>query len=655
MFDLGGAEMLAASIAVVGLLVLLPLRRSFDDSDKGRGNVVVLPPPRAVSLWRVGAFTVLCLVGSTALIALRSPDLSSVYRSVVSRLTVLVVPEPAVVEAYTSSLRPIIPIAVIAFVVAIAATLGSTPGRRFVLLLHAPLALAASVLADTCLAVFGLETHLPLGPFPMVSILFHYLIAYTLMMRLTVTTYQLPRPTQLPIRRSGNFADNAITVVVLAATAMIVGSLAMWVLHLGPGNAILYAFVLIAIPSYLKFGIYVMLVVLSLFGGRLPQPTDRRPPINVIGPAYNEEINITAWIEAIDRAAGVYGGPVRIILCDDGSTDATGHLAEAAIARCTWATGEVLAGAHRGKSTALNLALTHCTADYVIRHDTDCLVHPNAFLYTVPWLEADPRIGLVGAFMLPKMPFTCWIDRMRALELAAGFGMPRLGYAVIDCQPCVPGNFTAFRRSAALELGGYAEGMFGEDIDFTCNMGRLGYRAVYDRRIWAYEDVPNTIDQLRLQRRRWNRGSIQNFARFIPLAVGSSGPRFWFAEFLKAARRLIMPLQFAAYLFAIQAAILDPSSRLNVIRIVVLYVLAKAPMLVFVILSMYYRGLGRSILYWPLYLFFALIKRLANLEALLTLPTRSLGAPWRARRSRDVGTEELDWPVLRPSYVGGAD
>jgi len=655
MFDLNGAEPVAALLVVMAVIVLSPLRRAFDDSDKGRGNVVVLPPPRSVSLWRVAVFIVLCLAGATCLIALRNPDLSAMYQHAVAGLTVRVYPEPAVVNAYASSLRPVIPIAVIAFVVAVAVALPSTPGRRLTVLLHAPLALGASILADTCLAVFGLETHLPLGGFPLVSIFLHYLVAYTVMMRFTVTTYQLPRPTQVPVRRSGNFTDNALTVIVLGASALIIGSIAMWILHLEPGSGVLYAFVLIALPSYLKFSVYLMLVLLSLFGERLPEPNEHRPPIDVIGPAYNEEVNIEAWIEAIDRAAGVYGGPVRIILCDDGSTDATRQLAEAALARCTSATGEVLAGRHRGKSTALNLALTRCTADYVIRHDTDCLVHPNAFLYAIPWLEADPKIGLVGAFMLPKMPFTSWIDRMRALELSTGFGLPRLGYSVIDCQPCVPGNFSAFRWSAALELGGYSEGMFGEDIDFTCNMGRLGYRAVYDRRVWAYEDVPNTVEQLRLQRRRWNRGSIQNFARFIPLAVGSSGPRFWFAEFLKGARRLIMPLQFAAYLFVLQAAILEPSSRLNIFHLAAFYVLAKAPMLIFVMLAMFYRGLGRSVPYWPLYLVFAFLKRLANLEALLTMPTRPLRAPWHARDTREDQPEELDWPVLRPSYLARAD
>src|SRR5262249_9327781 len=350
----------------------------------------------------------------------------------------------------------------------------------------------------------------------------------------------------------------------------------------------------------------------------------------------------------------VYGGPVRLILCDDGSVDETRRLAEEAMARAVAVRGMVIAGSHAGKATALNLALTRCTADYVVRHDTDCELHPNVFRYTVPWFEADPRIGLVGAFMFPKLPFTTWIDRMRSLELSAGFGLPRLAYAVVDMQPCVPGNYTAFRRQAALDVGGWPEGMLGEDIDFTCSIARIGYRAVWARGVWAYEDVPEDVAQLRLQRRRWSQGSIYNFARFVPFACGSTGPRFWFAEFFKGARRIVQPMQFAAYLFAIQAAIFNPGVRQNLPHLLAFFIIAKLPALLMVMCSMFYRGLWRSFLWWPLFLGFVMIKRLANVEALLLLRTRPVSGLWR-RAERTKPSADIRWPVLRPRYLPRPD
>ena len=645
-----GLLLILADVTVVVGLIVSALRRRYDDSDKGVGNRVILPKPRRPSPARDAAFIVLCILGSISLIAIRRPDLEAVYRAMVAHLTEIVIDRPAIVSTYVAHLRPVIPISIIAFTAAAAVTMPETVSRGLVILLHAPLALAAALLADTLLAVFVIATGLPLGPAPIVSIALHYLVAYVVGMRLGLTTFQLPRPTQVPIRRDKNAVDDLIVVVVLVTVVVTVVSGAAFVLHFNPQSPVLYAFVIIAIPAYLNFGLYSLLSLLRLFGPRPPEPHEPRPPVDVVAPAYNEAANITAWVEALDAAAEVYGGPVSAYLCDDGSTDSTGDLARAAFARARAIKGHVITGDHLGKSTALNLALSQCKAAIVVRHDSDCVVHPNALKYTVPWFLTDERIGLVGAFMLPKFPFKTWIDRMRALELAAGFGLPRLAYAVVDSQPCVPGNYTAFRREAALEIGGWPEGMFGEDIDFTCNLARLGYRAVYDRRVWAYEDVPNTVGQLLAQRRRWNRGSVYNFARFVPPACGSSGPRFWFAEFFRAARRLVMPVQFAAYLFVIQAALFRTGPRENLFHLAIFYVLAKLPMLIVVMCSMFFRGLWRAFLWWPLYLGFALVKRLANLEALLTMRSRPVHLPLH-RSDRAVATDAMAWPVLPPRYL----
>ncbi|GAA3439019.1 hypothetical protein GCM10018954_086390 [Kutzneria kofuensis] len=196
--------------------------------------------------------------------------------------------------------------------------------------------------------------------------------------------------------------------------------------------------------------------------------------------------------------------------------------------------------------------------------------------------------------------------------------------------------------------------MLGEDIDFTCSLARIGYRAVYDRRVWAYEDVPESLAQLRLQRRRWSQGSIYNFARFVPFAAGSAGPRFWFAEFFKGARRLVQPMQFAAYLFALQAAVLQPDNRQNLFHLLAFFVLAKLPMLLVTICALFYRRLWKSLLWWPLFLGFVIVKRLANVEALLLLRTRPVRPVWRPAR-RVAPNPDITWPVLAPRYLTNGD
>ena len=76
----------------------------------------------------------------------------------------------------------------------------------------------------------------------------------------------------------------------------------------------------------------VFLMLVRAAAGRAPDPPTQRPPLDVIIPAYNESVCIERVLRSIDRAAGLYGGPVRVIMCDDGSTDDTKALADATMA-----------------------------------------------------------------------------------------------------------------------------------------------------------------------------------------------------------------------------------------------------------------------------------------------------------------------------------
>jgi cellulose synthase/poly-beta-1,6-N-acetylglucosamine synthase-like glycosyltransferase len=382
--------------------------------------------------------------------------------------------------------------------------------------------------------------------------------------------------------------------------------------------------------------ITVFLGLVRLVHHRRAQPTAARPPIEVIIPAFNEELNIANLLSSIDAAAGRYEGPVKIFLCDDGSLDTTVALAEEAIARFAHASGEVIFGAHRGKSAALNQALGRCRADIVYRIDADCLVHPDCFLYSVPYFLADPQVGLVGAFTLPKEPYTTWIDRMRMFELIVGFGFVRPATDLVDGIGCVPGTFTAFRRQPAVEIGGFVDGMYGEDVDFTYSIVRLGYRVVVDTRVRSYEDVPNTQRQLRLQRTRWNRGGTMAYSRFIPIVTGFSGPRFWFFATRQAARRLLAPLHLTILMYVLAVAILQPTGHLNLARVGFVVLFRAVPPLLQMIAWTVYYGKAKEIPWLPLRYVFVVLKHYYCLECLLSFNARPVITPRLAEALRPV-------------------
>ena len=71
--------------------------------------------------------------------------------------------------------------------------------------------------------------------------------------------------------------------------------------------------------------------------------------MDIIIPAYNERDNIVRLLKSIDIAAQRYGGPVRVVVSDDGSVDDTAALAKAEIAKFRYAHGR---GSDRARTAA---------------------------------------------------------------------------------------------------------------------------------------------------------------------------------------------------------------------------------------------------------------------------------------------------------------
>ncbi|HEV2376668.1 MAG TPA: glycosyltransferase family 2 protein [Streptosporangiaceae bacterium] len=626
MYNVKGLVLLLIVALVLGYLVLKPLNRRFDDSDQGSWNVVRLPPFKLPALARDSFFFAVAALVNLAVVAIRSPSPTQIYRGLVTGVLSSVVRDPLAIAAYTSRVLPLLPLTVLGFVFTFAIALPATPGRRVMILLHMPLFLALSVVTDCGIALVGITAGLPIGPAPIVAMFLQYTLAFWMILRMYFTTYQLPRVTQVPVLRRGDWRDNLVMILCLGASLGLVGGLAVWLIGLTGGNTLLDFFIVISIRPAVIDLMSVLLGLTKLAGHRV-EPSQERPALEVIVPAYNEAVGIQRLLRSIDRAAAEYGGPVRVIMCDDGSTDGTYELATETIASFSYATGEVIPGEHAGKARALNLALSRCTSDYVYRVDADCALEPKAFIYSIAYFLDDPRVGLVGAFTIPKEPYTTWIDRMRAIEQVFAFGFLRPTLCQVDAVPCIPGTFCGFRREAGLAIGGFVDGMFGEDVDFTCALARLGWRAQIDPRIVSYEDVPRNVPELRIQRFRWGLGGLMSFGRFTPFGNGAPGPRFWFQIPKGNLGRLFVPAHFFFLVLSLEYCIFDAGAHHNFLRFLFALALTQLPAMVPRLLVMaYFRRL--SLVPWLLlWVVFATLKRFFLLEAVLSCGVRPVRPP----------------------------
>jgi GT2 family glycosyltransferase len=228
--------------------------------------------------------------------------------------------------------------------------------------------------------------------------------------------------------------------------------------------------------------------------------------ISVIIATYNRAALVEACLRQLERQAFQPGD--GIVVADNGSTDATARVAQAAAARMP---GRVRLVSERrpGKSIAVAAAVEACRADVLAFTDDDVLVADD-WLERIRQAMADGTVALVGGPVLPlyERRVPDWLD----LEDGAGFGrmaaplgLLHYGDAAGPLGPrVVLGANVAVRRAAFLAVGGYASHLgklrgtllSGEDHDLCDRIQAAGYTAVYDPRIRVRHLVP--ADRLRL-------------------------------------------------------------------------------------------------------------------------------------------------------------
>jgi cellulose synthase/poly-beta-1,6-N-acetylglucosamine synthase-like glycosyltransferase len=626
MVEIAGGLLVAVGYCLQPLFI-----GSVEDEGDGRTTVHIPPymrtPARRPRTW--GFYGVSALL-TAIFIGLEAPA-ASAFAALVGRLAVQLSDDPTGVAGFVTRLHPASQVLVVSYIVGLAVVARASLGRRVAIAAHVALYIVMTALAQALMIAIGLATGWPVGPFAIEATLVNLLVGGLVVLRVTWTTFILPKPTVVPNRRPRWLWDSILTwcaiIVVIAVLVVCYAFLSQ------PQEA--ESVLRVLVPMYALTVTFLLLFVPLALLGRLdrflPLPGDDRPPVDVIVPAYNEEDNLARLIRSIDVAAQRYGGRVRLVVSNDGSVDTTEEIARQEIARLRFVQGEILSAPNGGQAAALNRGLAITDAEICVRIDADCVMGRDALVFSVPWFR-DPYIGTVGAMMMPRTDTVTWFHRLRALETLFQFRFVRRAQSAVDAILVIPGTFTAFRRQPAMAAGGFPTGMNGEDADLTMQIGRLGYRGVVDPRVTSFEDVPRSAEEFLEQRTRWARAGIHVFARHNPFCVGSAGPRVWFWTLRRSFSWFSIQAGLVAPIYIGQLTLTHPTYRRTIVTVAVLYLLAGALAAVVALpLAVRYRQ-WRSILWMPTWFVYAFLRRLAMLEAVVSLPTRPLLAGLAARR-----------------------
>lgn len=245
-----------------------------------------------------------------------------------------------------------------------------------------------------------------------------------------------------------------------------------------------------------------------------------RDPVTVLVPAYNEEKGIESTLRSLLASTH---RQLQIVVIDDGSSDRTATIAESVRDPRV----NVVRQANAGKAEALNAGLRQARYNIVVMVDADTVLEPDAIRRLIQPL-AHPAVGAVSGNTKVGNRRGL-LGRWQHLEYCFGFNLDRRMFEVLECMITVPGAIGAFRRDAALGVGGVSTDTLAEDTDLTMALWRAGWRVVYEETAVAWTEVPTSLRQLWRQRYRWCFGTLQA-ARKHWGAVREFGPAGRFAR-----------------------------------------------------------------------------------------------------------------------------
>lgn len=271
-------------------------------------------------------------------------------------------------------------------------------------------------------------------------------------------------------------------------------------------------------------------------------------PITIICPAFNEELGIADSVRAL---LALNYPDYQLLVVNDGSRDVTMEvlrrefdLVATAIepevvlhqtaTLGTWRSRTnprltVVDKANGRKADAINCGLGYARTPLVCVIDADSIIEPDGLLRAAePFLTDNGELVAVGGAI--RIANGCkvrqgqitevgiakaWLPRLQTVEYLRAFLMSRVAASRWHTLTLISGAFGIFRRTALIDIGGYAHDSLGEDLDLVVRLHRHfrekgeAYRIAFVPEIVCWTEAPATLAGLASQRARWEQGALQ--------------------------------------------------------------------------------------------------------------------------------------------------
>ncbi len=281
-----------------------------------------------------------------------------------------------------------------------------------------------------------------------------------------------------------------------------------------------------------------------------------QPSVSVIMPAYGAVETIEQSIKSVQ---GQSIESWELIIVDDGSPDATGHIARKAT--ISDARIRVISQANAGPSAARNNGLSHAQSSVIAFLDADDAWAPERLEGMLAEFAARPDVGVLFSR-------TRFMDEKAEIRGTLTSFIPELSAADLLAENAVCSTSNIICRKAVLEdCGHFTNGLnYAEDQEWLVRVALDGRWRIcgIDAEWFFYRSAPNSQSaDLEAMRGGW-RGMVQDAASAFPDATAQAA-KSAFGPFHRhlARRALRMGQPFAALRYLARGLHKDPGMLLR--------------------------------------------------------------------------------------------
>lgn len=249
-----------------------------------------------------------------------------------------------------------------------------------------------------------------------------------------------------------------------------------------------------------------------------PLTPEEQPFITIMIPAHNEEVMIEHTINYLMNNLNYE--KYEVLVTDDGSTDETPAILER-LQNVYDNLHVVTIKKNQGKAHAFNVGVGFARGEFILSNDADSIPEPDALWKYMSYFmgEEHANTAAVTANMDVQNRSTI-IAKSQTVEFSSIVGViKRSQVSALGNMYAYSGANTMYRRDALIDVGLFRQDRATEDISIAWDHQLNGWTTVFSPDILFYMNVPENLDALYHQRKRWAKGGTEvlltNFKRVV--------------------------------------------------------------------------------------------------------------------------------------------